>query len=135
LSATAIAAGALYYTARSFRDETNAKYVLTLSNIDNELTKIETDAERGAHELSLLRKRWEVNFLNTVGRIANLIESGRYPKDLENYFALEFRWARHLIESSADREFRRNNYTEILEICNTKGWNAYNPGDILWRPQ
>jgi hypothetical protein len=56
LSATGIAAGALYYTARSFKGESNAKYVLTLATIDNELSQIETHPERGAHPVSILRK-------------------------------------------------------------------------------
>jgi hypothetical protein len=110
LSATAIAAGALYYTAGSFREEGNAKYVLTLSTIDNELTKVETDAERDAHPRSILRRRWELNFLNTIAKIATLILLRRYPEDLKNYFELEFRWAKHLIQNSVEREFRENQY-------------------------
>jgi hypothetical protein len=108
---------------------------LTLSTIDNELTKVETDAERAANPRSLLRRRWELNFLNTVGKIATLIQLRRYPEDLKNYFELEFRWAKHLIENSVEREVRENQYKEILQICNTRGWDTYDPGDPIWNPQ
>lgn len=111
-------------TAKAMTLDANAKYVEFIKSTSKELNDLEESTDR---ELtSPHRKNWEPNYLNAVDRLAVLVRTKRIPDDLADYFRSEFRYAKHIIENSANRREREESFKEILQICNDKHWDSLN---------
>jgi hypothetical protein len=121
-SATIPPAVGLFYTAMSLRNDSNARYIQTFSQIEKEISDIENHTDRSSPIPSNKRTIWEINFLNTMHKNAFLMRSKRYPKDLLDIFKKDFGYARHLIAENASR---KRDFSQILELCNEKQWPPY----------
>ena len=121
-SATIPPAAGLIYTAIQIKNDSNARHIQTLREIQNEISDFYKD--RKAADGSNERIRWEANFLNTMERNAFLMRSKRYPQDLLDIFKNDFGYTLHIIGDNASR---KRNFPEILALCNEKQWPSYNP--------
>ena len=120
-SATIPPAAGLVYTAIQIKNDSNARHIQTLREIEKDISDLYKD--RKAADGSNERIIWEANFLNTMERNAFLMRSKRYPKDLLDIFKNDFGYALHLIGDNASR---RRDFPEILGLCNEKQWQSYN---------
>jgi hypothetical protein len=77
---------ALWYTANTFRDDANSRYIQTFRETDKEISEFENQDARNANLGTEVRLIWESNFLNAMERIASLMLSTRYPKDMVTHY-------------------------------------------------
>ncbi len=131
LSATVAAIG-LFYAATAFKRDSNARYAETLSKVEKDVSDVENDPNRtppkDAPNRDVTRANWERAFLNLLNRIAYLIEHGLYTKDFAEYFQLDFRWAKYLIEKGADPVEYKKDFPETLKLCERMGWVGVDRG-------
>lgn len=108
-----VAAFGSIYTGKSYRQDSNAKFIEIFKEMDNEITKLENNKERKNPKKRLT---WESNCLNALDRYSSIFMLKRLPSDIIDHFQESFSYALYIINNSSNSKSRQS-FSKITDLC------------------